>query len=364
MSNQSTAVTIDALTEIWQRVLQRVSIGTDDNFFDLGGNDILADDLFAEIAKVGGPVLPSATLCRAPTIRALGALLARPTLPQFSPFVLLRAGSVYPPIIIAHGMGGRASFSQLAKHIGTSNPVYGIQARGVDGLEAPLDRIEDMATLYLDALKQLQPEGPYILIGYSFGGLVALEMAQCLVEDGKNIALLMLIDTYPHPRYLPSRERLRLFVKRMGGHFSRIKRLPVRSSFSHLLRALQLRFHAAESNDPRAVIPETLRLSLVRTTARVKESDFVALRHYRPRFYRGKITFVRPETNSYLPTDPAAIWKKLAADFEVETVPGDHLGMVGTHFERLAEVLTRHAEKAVAAAPAADLNRLAGKMSH
>jgi acetoacetyl-CoA synthetase len=109
-----------------------------------------------------------------------------------------------------------------------------------------LDRIEDMAKFYLDALKQLQPEGPYILIGYSFGGLVALEMAQCLVEDGKNIALLVLIDTYPHPRYLARRERLRLFVKRMGGHFSRMKRLPVGRSFSHLLRAHQLRLHTAE----------------------------------------------------------------------------------------------------------------------
>lgn len=363
VSDLRSHLTIEVLTQIWQRVLQRAAIGPEDNFFDLGGNDMRADALFAEIAKIDGRVLPSATISRAPTIHALSALLTATTLPRFSPFVPLKAGSDGPPIIIAHGLGGRASFSQLAKRIGSRNPVYGIQAKGVDGLEAPLDRIEDMTEFYLDALKQLQPQGPYILVGYSFGGLVALEMAQQLVGRGENIALLALVDTYPHSRYLAPGERLRLFAKRVGGHLSRMKQMPIGRSFSEALRALQLRFHSAGSNDSRALTPQASLLSLARTTARVKESDFVAMRRYRPRFYRGKITFIRPEANSYLPTDPTAIWKKLAAEFEIETVAGDHLGMVGTHFESLAAVLTRHVERAIAAFPAVESNRLARNMS-
>jgi thioesterase domain-containing protein len=81
-------------------------------------------------------------------------------------------------------------------------------------------------------------------------------------------------------------------------------------------------------------------------TSRNREADFLALRRYRPWFYRGKIKFVRPESNSYLPNHPDAVWKKLAAELEVETVPGDHLGMVGTHFESLAAVLTRYVNEA------------------
>jgi thioesterase domain-containing protein len=69
--------------------------------------------------------------------------------------------------------------------------------------------------------------------------------------------------------------------------------------------------------------------------------------HYRPRFYRGKIRFVRPEGDNYLPSDPAALWKGLAAELDVEIVPGDHLGMVNTHFESLAAVLTRYVKEAV-----------------
>jgi acetoacetyl-CoA synthetase len=362
VSDPRSPLTINQLTQMWERVLKTFPVGPDDNFFDLGGNDMLADSLFAEIAKIDGRVLPSATICRAPTIHALSSLLATPTLPRFSPFVPLKAGRDKPPIIIAHGLGGRASFSQLAKHIGTSNPVYGIQAKGVDGLEEPLDRIEDMSEFYLDALTQLQPHGPYILIGYSFGGLVALEMAQQLIEHRENIALLMLVDTYPHSSYLAPGKRLKLFARKVAGHISDVRREPLRS-LSRFTNVLQRRLPTAKSQDTHSVARGISSLSLVRTTARVKESDLVAMRYYQPRYYRGKITYVRPETNPYLPADPASIWKKLAAEFEIETVPGDHLGMIGTHFESLAAVLTRHVENASAALPAAESNRLARKMS-
>jgi acetoacetyl-CoA synthetase len=346
LNDKPSAATADVLTQIWQRVLQRSPIGLDDNFFDLGGNDPLADSVFARIAQECGRELPSATICHAPTIAALAALLNQPTLPRFSPFVQLKPGSRQPPILITHGLGGRASFSALAKHIHTGQPVYGIQARGVDGMEQSFERVEDMAQFYLDALDQLQPLGPYILIGYSFGGLVALEMAQRLSEVGKNVALLALVDTYPHPRYMQPSQRLWLLAKRIGGHISDMKKMPIHGAFSHVARALGRRLHIAGAHNRRMVSPERSRLSFAHTTSLVRESDFVAMAHYRPRFYRGKIKFVRPETNSYLPNDPTAVWKNLATELEIETVPGDHLGMVGTHFESLAAVLTRYVREA------------------
>ncbi len=181
----SSAATIDALTLIWQRVLQKSPIGTADKFYDIGGTDVLADKLFAEIESTFQRPMPSAAICYAPTIASLAVLLEQPTLPRFSPFVQLGAGSRSAPILIAHGVGGRASFSELARHIRTDNPVYGIQAKGVDGLEEPLKSIEEMAAYYLNALDELPAQGPCMLIGYSFGGLIALEMAQRLVAQGK-----------------------------------------------------------------------------------------------------------------------------------------------------------------------------------
>jgi aspartate racemase len=343
VSDQPSQSTVDILTEIWQRVLKQASIHPDDNFFHLGGNDSLADKLFAEITRVLGRELPSATIFRAPTISKLSALLAESTLPRFSPFVPLKAGDRNPPILITHGVGGRASFSQLANHIRTAHPVYGIQAKGVDGMGEPYERIEDMASFYLDELNRLQTQGPYMLIGYSFGGLVAVEMAQRLSNDGKKVALLVLVDTYPHPKYFPLPQRLWLAGKRATGHLAEMKKMPIRTAFAYLARGLKHRLRSAADHGATKPSP----LSLAQTTARVKECDFRAMASYRPRFYKGKIRFVRPESNSYLPNNPTALWKPLASELEVETVPGDHLGMVGEHFESLAAVLTRYVQESV-----------------
>jgi acetoacetyl-CoA synthetase len=336
-----TSATVDRLTQIWQRVLQRSPIGPEEKFYRLGGTDELADSVFAEIAQLFGRELPSATICYAPTIASLAALLDQPALPRFSPFVPLKPGSENPPILITHGVGGRASFSELARHMQTEHPIYGIQARGVDGLEPPFHRIEDMAAYYLDALNQLQLQGSCVLIGYSFGGLVAFEMARRLSEAGKNVALLVLVDTYPHPRYLPTDQRIRLFSKRVLGHIHSMAKMPIRRAMAYFTDGVERRLHIAESHRLRTLPPETSRLSFARTTARNRDSDFEAMRHYRPQFYQGKLKFVRPESNSYLPTDPIAVWKNLVAELEVETVPGDHLGMIGTHFDSLAAVLSR-----------------------
>jgi acetoacetyl-CoA synthetase len=332
----------EMLTAIWLRVLQRSSIGVDDNFFNIGGNARLADMLFAEIAQECGRELPSATIYHAPTIAALVSLLEQPTLPRFSPFVQMKAGHEKPPILIAHGLGGSVQFFELAKRIRTGHPVYGIQAKGIDGMEEPLERIEDMATYYLDSIKDLQPHGPYILIGYSFGGLVVLEMAQRLSQGGENFGLLVLVDAYPHPRYLSASQRLRLIVQRARRHLSEMKKMPTRGAMAYFVRGLERRLRICGVDSRGNHPPGTSRLSFAQTTLRVKDKAYLALARYRPRVYGGKIRFVKSESDSYFPGDPAAVWADLAAEFGVETVPGAHLDMVTTHIDSLAAVLTRY----------------------
>jgi acetoacetyl-CoA synthetase len=343
---ENSDATADVLASMWRRVLQREQVGLDTRFFDAGGTDALADQLFAEMAEVFGRRLPTATICHAPTIAALAMVLEQPALPSFSPFVKLKDGGKKTPILIAHGLGGRASFSELARHIFTEHPIYGIQAKGVDGLEQPLDRIEDMAEFYLEALGRLQPQGSCLLIGYSFGGLVALEMAQRLAAGGETVPLLALVDTYPHPRYLALGQRSRLMAKRIKGHIADLRNKPLGTAFSQAAGIVTRRLHIAGEGKPRAASAGSSCFSFAETTARVRQSDLLAMKRYRPRFYPGKMKFVRPESNAYLPTDPTAVWKKMAAEFQVDTVPGDHLGMIATHFESLAEILTRYVQEA------------------
>ncbi|MGA7366550.1 MAG: alpha/beta fold hydrolase [Candidatus Sulfotelmatobacter sp.] len=315
---------VEALTPIWQRVLQLPSIQVDDNFFDLGGDSSLALQLFNEIAQVCDRELPPVTIYQAPTIAALAALLEQPTTPRFPTLVLLKPGAEKPPLFVAHGLGGSVmDFFQPVKHIETDHPIYGMQARGIDGLDEPLARIADMAEFYLHAVKSLQPRGPYVLAGYSLGGLVVLEMAQRLSANGEKVALLALLDAYPHLRYLSLGQRARLIA-----HQAR-----------RGLRSLGNLSGSAPYQPPAGV-------SFTPAMQRVRDSAFLALTRYRPRFYPGKIKFVRAETGTAFPDDAAAVWAPLAETFEVETVPGDHLGMIATHYVTLAAVLSRYLAEA------------------
>jgi len=321
---EATSSMVEVLTPIWQRVLQLQSVRVDDNFFDLGGDSSLALQLFNEIAEVCDRELPPVTIYQASTVAALAALLEQSTTPRFPTLVLLKPGAENPPVFVAHGLGGSVmDFFQPIKHIDTDHSIYGMQARGIDGLDEPLARIEDMAEFYLEAIKKLQPRGPYVLAGYSLGGLVVLEMAQRLSANGEKVALLVMLDAYPHIRYLSLGQRARLIARqaRRG------------------LRSLGNLSGSAPYQPPAGV-------SLTPAMQRVRDSAYLALTRYRPRFYPGKIKFVRAEISSAFPDDAAAVWAPLAEKLEVETVPGDHLGMIATHYENLASVLSRYLEEA------------------
>jgi thioesterase domain-containing protein/acyl carrier protein len=319
---EATLSMIEVLIPIWQRVLQVSSVRVDDDFFDLGGDSSLALQLFSEIAQVCDREIPPVTIYQARTITALAALLEQPVPPRFPSLVLLKAGDKKPPVFLAHGLGGTVmDFFQLVRCIESPHPIYGMQAMGLDGLDEPLDRIEDMAQFYLDAIRELQPYGPYLLVGFSLGGLVALEMAQRLSANGEKVALLAMLDGYPNIRYLSLGQQIRLAT-----------------------RQAKRRLHAL--GERRGDAPD--QPSFTPAMQRVRNSAELALTRYRPRFYPGKIKFVRAEISSRFPDNAVAVWAHLADKFEVETVPGDHLGMMATHFESLAAVLSRYLEEAFA----------------
>ena len=324
MRRETTSSMIETLTPIWQRVLQLPSIGVDEDFFDLGGDSLLALQLFTEIAQVCDRELPPVTIYQARTISALAALLEQPTPPRFPALVLLKEGAGKPPVFLAHGLGGSViDFFQPIKHIESDLPIYGLQAKGIEGLDEPLESIEDMAEFHVNAIRELQPQGPYALIGYSLGGLIALEMAQRLSANGEKVALLAMLDAYPHMRQLALGQRLRLVARQATRGF----------------RIFRNASGSAPYQPPAGG-------SLTPAMQRVRASAYLALTRYRPRFYRGEIKFVRAEILSGFPADAAAVWTPLVGKIEVTTVPGDHLGMIATHYERVAAVLSRYLSEA------------------
>jgi thioesterase domain-containing protein/acyl carrier protein len=309
---------VETLTPIWQRVLRVTSVGTDDNFFDLGGDSALALELFQEIALVCGRELPPVMIYHAPTVAALAALLEQPVAPRVPALVQLRSGSEQPPIFIAHGLGGSViDFYQVVKYIDTSRTIYGMQAKGIDGVEEPLDRIEDMARYWLDAVKQIQPHGPYFLIGFSLGGLVMLEVAQQLIADGDEIKLLAMLDSYPHLSRVSRSQRFRVWRRQTWRRLAkRLQWLGVKPPYQTSL----------EAPSP--------------SLQRFRDTSYLALERYQPRVYPGKISFVRAEIPTDFPADPAIVWSNLAQKFEVRTVPGDHLGIMTEQYESLAAAIS------------------------
>jgi len=329
VSNVGTSSTIELLTQIWRRVLQQPVIGPDDNFFDLGGDSALAVQLFTEIADACGQQLPPVMIYHVPTIVSQAALLEHASTPELSPLVLLKSGSQHSNLFIAPGLGGGpAEFFQLAKYIHSHHSIYGLQPRGIEGFEEPTARIEETVDFYLRAILRFQPEGPYSLAGYSLGGLVALEMARALVASGRKVALLVMLDSYPHISFLSTGQRLRLLAQRA--------RLRL-TSFAQLPRT-DIRLGGLSSPDAISTFAPAFE--------RVRAGAYLALRRYKPKFYPGAVKFIRAAAVSEFPDDPKAIWSHLVGKLDVETVPGDHLGMLTTHYKDLASVLNLYLDEA------------------
>lgn len=340
--DQSTCTTRELLTSIWQRVLQQPSIRVDDNFFDLGGDSSLALELFNEIAEVLGRELPPVMIYQAPTIRALTDLLEKSTSPRCPPVVLLRPGSETRPVFVTHGLGGTVmDFFQVVKHMQCSNPIYGMQAKGVDGADDPSNNISEMAHFYFKAMKEVQPRGPYLLIGYSLGGLVTLEIAQMLRRNGEQVAMLAMLDSYPHVRFLRPMQRLRQYFRLAKRHALLMSRLSLRDAAKYVSDPRERRTHIPGDRSGTARYQATTS----QVMQKVRQNAYTALSRYRPQYYDGKIRFVRAQTTTDFP-DAVAVWTKLVSDIEIETVPGDHLEIVTTYFERLAEILSRYVAEA------------------
>lgn len=191
------------LASIWADLLGFKAVGVTDNFFDLGGNSLLGVRLFAAIRKKFSISLPLATLFEAQTIADLAKLVADPgtDIPaasaDWSPIVCLRPGVAgHTPVFFVHGSRGNVLvFKSFADRVRPEQPVYALQAAGVDGKMEPDPSIEVMAQRYLAAIRKVQPVGPYMFAGYSGGGVIGYEMARMLREEGQETSMLMLIDT-------------------------------------------------------------------------------------------------------------------------------------------------------------------------
>jgi amino acid adenylation domain-containing protein len=206
------------LVDIWEEVLGVFPISVTDDFYELGGNSLSAVRLFVSISKSLHRDLPFTILFQASTIQQLAEILSQEKITDsHSSIVTIQKGGSQPPLFCIHGAGGGVFYYRnLAQCLETNQPVYGLQARGMNG-EKPLTLVAEMAELYVNEIRQVQPLGPYFITGYSFGAVLAFEMARKLSDNGQQVAFLGLIE-YQAPGYrkpLP-------FGRKMLGHLSNL----------------------------------------------------------------------------------------------------------------------------------------------
>jgi len=258
----------------------------------------------------------------------------------------MKAGDRGPPLFFFPGSRGRLSeLALLAAQIRSPVPIYGVEPRGVYPDETPQERIEDMAEYALNEIKLAAQGGPYLLVGYSVGGLVAFETACRLSSSGASVPLLALLDTYPNELTWPIGCQLQVLAKHFVYRLKELRVIPrneiksylrvrVRGVIGYLWRIIGLGLRTWQRSEA------------LEQDWRVHYATVAAASRYRPGYYGGKIRFFRPDEIGMQPGDPRRVWHKFAQGLEIYVVPGAHLSMV-SQVETLAALLSTCLETAI-----------------
>jgi acyl-CoA synthetase (AMP-forming)/AMP-acid ligase II/thioesterase domain-containing protein/acyl carrier protein len=333
------------LQRIWAEALGLERVGLYEDFFMLGGDSLQAVDLFLRIEKEVGRRLPRSVLFEAGTVAKMAhrieEFVASPCLVPIQP-----KGNLPPFFCVHDGNAEVLKYRELARLVGDRQPFYGIQSRGLDGEEEPFTDIDEMAAYYVQEIRNVQPEGPYYIGGYSFGGRVAYVMAQILRAAGEEVALLALIDTFCHAgqarvgwrKWLAlHRERLReqTFFNIPAYLWLRVKNL-VELTFVQLRRksyAAAWRFYKSRGKP------------LPRLLWRPVPANDMIRHNYRARPYDGDAVLFKAQRNAWNHPDEHDGWYGLIKGrLEVRPIPGTHFEImnqphVRTVAAELADVL-------------------------
>ena len=364
------------LAGMWEGLLGVSQVGVEDSFFDLGGHSLIAVRLFAQINKTYGVQFPISVLFEAPTIAKLAAQIAERmgyagddaapapegALAQraFDHLVALHQGdrATGTPLFIVAGMFGNVlNLRHLALLLGQDRPVYGLQARGLIGADEPHRRIEEAAAAYIAELRQVQPEGPYMLGGFSGGGITAYEMARQLTEEGEEVSVLALLDT-PLPIRPSLTRRDKALIK-----LSDLRRKGVGFLGEWARNRLEWEIAKRRGQEAAGTSP-----AAAFNNRKIEAAFREAVGVYQVQPWDGPLTLFRPPLDRHWQVSGGQWvsaereyvfedndWTRYAPALEVIEVPGDHDSMVlvpnvSVMAERFREVIAR-AERGQAPMP-------------
>ena len=325
----------------WRDVLGVDEVYLDDDFFELGGDSLAVEEMLAELGDRIGMHLETAVMLERPTCDELAERIAHPLQPGRSVLVQVQAGGDRPPLICVAGAGCFAlAFLPLARRLGGGLPVFGLQPHGLEYRAVPDWTIAAAARRYVRAVRTVQPHGPYQLVGYSGGGVIAFEMARRLEAAGEEVAFLGLLDAVAPrrgagrapapvaavvpavvPAAVPGETRAALGLR------GRVRRVKRRAGLGArvLTTGVVPRSGAAQC----ALFYDQLR---------------VVLRRYRPSgTWAGSAVIVRAGRTVAAGRDDAAWFDYLLGPAETHDVDGDHISFLhDPYVEAVAASLSPH----------------------
>ncbi len=341
------------LAKIWEQILNIHPISIKDNFFELGGHSLLALRLFTQIEKVFGKNLPLATLLQAGTIEQLANIISTEEWSaSWQSLVPIQTKGAKIPLFCIHPMGGNIlDYKNLVPYLGEEQPVYGLQAKGLDGHSYPQNSFEEMATDYIKEMFTVQSEGPFLLIGHSSGGTIAFEIAQQLISQGHQVILVGLLDTYSPISIQMGRPKLLSKLQIFGYNLVNLppqeKLMYIYERISTFLKPkyqkLMEKYYYGKAELAPWYMPEHIR--------RVQQAALAGQRKYKPQVYPGQITLFRvKEKQSWAHDLPNLGWDGLATGgIDIQDIPGTHLDLFAEpHIKILAAKLKSCIDKAVA----------------
>lgn len=321
------------VTVIWQEILKKEQIDIFSNFFEMGGHSIMAVNVMIKIEKETGIRIPLSALFQHSTVEKFAKLLKVDNKITTDHLVPLKPEGTKPPLFIVHGAGlNILNFVHIVKHFDDDQPVYALQGVSSSGLDNWFESIETMAARYIQSIIKVNPNGPYALAGFSFGGVVAFEIARQLKEKGKVVSVIALLDTYLHSSYFYGP----VWQKNISRYYCRTyRRLDYLFEMITSWESIKLRFNTKKDYIQKKYLNANNNLTEQEALAQVsfeeanaKVDKIVDLYKIIPQDF--EVELFRAENDETYKLDGEHLgWKKAALKgVNVHTISGDHLNIV------------------------------------
>ena len=327
---------LNGIVAVFRDVLRHPEASPDDDFFDLGGDSLAATSLVMALEALGIQ-LPVAALFDTPTPAALAATIQAAGLIRHLPLVTLKTGDGAQPLFIAPGAGGSVlELGRMARGIETKRCIYGLQPRDGAGGWLSMDTVEQAASFYLALIRGAQPRGPYVLAGYSLGGMVALELAHALLAAGEQVSLLIVLDTLTPIEHYPLAGKFRFWLRRGRHHAAAAARLSWRQvlPYAALRMSALVRHFGDVKGDFRPRMPQQVAGGgpgpggSAPSGRVIMEQAVATFLRYRPKRFPGTVVFIQSDGVGGKVQYPDILWTLLSRRLFVHRVRGDHYNML------------------------------------